>query len=1088
MALENIEDIYRLSPVQQGMLFHTLAAPGSGVYFEQFSLEYGGGFDPGAFVRAWQRVVDRHPVLRTSFLWEDLEQPVQVVHRQAPLPVDRQDWRGLPAGERDERLRAYAAADRRSGFDIGRPPLLRLGLIRTGEQEHHVVWSYHHLLLDGWSAGLAMREVFACYREETAGTPAALEPRRPYKDYVDWLLGQDLAAAGAYWRRTLTGFTAPTPLGVDTASPGPELESGYALHLQRLPAPETAALKAFAQGSRLTLNTLIQGAWALLLARYSGEDDVVFGVTVSGRPPALPGAEAMIGCFINTLPVRVRVVAAQELAPWLRELQGALAAMRRFEHSPLAQVLSWSELPRPLPLFESIVVFESFTAESAFEMSHSGVFQRTNYPLTLVASPGTELTLRVGYETGRFGAAAVERLLRHLETLLGAMAAGGARRLAELPLLSPPERHQVLLEWNATGVEEYLAPGLTLHGLIAAQVTRTPEAMALIFEEERLTYRELDARANRLARQLRRLGVGPEAPVGVCLERSVELVVALLGILRAGGAYVPLDPSYPAERLAWTLADACRGGEPPVLLLQERLLTAVPEAARAGLRVVLLESGWGAGADEADPAGGAGPDHAAYVIYTSGSTGRPKGAVNTHRGIVNRLLWMQATYRLTAGDRVLQKTPFSFDVSVWEFFWPLLAGARLVVARPGGHQDPAYLARLIVEQGITTLHFVPPMLRAFLDEPEAAKCTALRRVICSGEALPADLVRRFHARLAASGAELHNLYGPTEAAVDVTFWPCEQEGAGPTAPIGRPVANTQIRLLDAHLAPVPIGVPGELHIGGVQLARGYHGRPALTAEKFIPDSFSEEPGARLYATGDLARYGDDGAIEFLGRIDHQVKVRGVRVELGEIEAVLGLHPAVRQVVVMMRGDSPEEPRLAAYLVCAGDGMPPPEELRGFLRERLPEVMVPAAFVRLERLPLLPNGKLDRRALPAPDLARPVLRQAYEAPRTAVEQELAAIWSRVLGVTPVGLDDDFFALGGDSIRSIRVSALARERGLTVLLPQIFARRTVRELARALTATAADPEEPLAQVDQLSEGEVDAMLAELLAGGKETEMAP
>src|SRR6202521_3386195 len=942
MALDNIADLYRLAPVQQGMLFHTLAAPGSGVYFEQFSLRYEGGFDPDAFIRAWQRAIDRHPVLRTSFLSDDLEQPVQVVHRRVELPVDRQDWRGPSPGEQLERLRAYAAADRRAGFDLTRPPLLRLGLIRTGEEEHRVVWSYHHLLLDGWSAGLVMREVSALYREATMGEVALLEARRPYKDYVPWVLGQDLAAAETYWRRTLAGFASPTPLGADASRSGPEIEAGYELRLRRLPATATAALKAFAHGNRLTLNTLVQGAWALLLSRSSAEEDVVFGATVAGRPPSLPGVEAMIGCFINTLPVRVRAAAGQELVPWLRTLQGALAGMRRYEHSPLGQVLGWSQVPRPQPLFESIVVFESFTSEAAFEMSHSGVFQRTNYPLTLVASPGSELSLRIGYEPSRFTAAAIERLLRHLEVLLGGMAGGGARGLEEPPVLTAPERHQVLVEWNATRVEELLVPARTLHGLIEAQVARTPDAVAVVFEGERLAYRGVSARADGLARDLRRLGVGPEAPVGVCLDRSVELVVGLLAALKAGGAYLPLDPAYPRERLALVLEDACPGGRLPVLLVQERLLPGLPEAATApGEREVLLGAGRGSAAtgraQQAGPATGtgpAGPDHpdhpdqAAYVIFTSGSTGRPKGVVNTHRGIVNRLLWMQATYGLTAGDRVLQKTPFSFDVSVWELFWPLLAGACLVVARPGGHQDPAYLARLMAEQAVTTVHFVPPMLHAFLEQPEAPRCASLRRVIASGEALSATLVRRFHSCFAPGAAALHHLYGPTETAGDVTFWPCRRQGPGLTAPIGRPVANTAIHLLDAQREPVPIGSAGELHIGGVQLARGYIGRPELTAERFIPDPFGAEPGARLYRTGDLARYGADGAIEFLGRVDHQVKIRGVRVELGEVETVLGRHPAVREAVVTVQADSPEGPRLVAYLV-ARDGMPAPEELHDF---------------------------------------------------------------------------------------------------------------------------------------------------------------
>lgn len=582
-----------------------------------------------------------------------------------------------------------------------------------------------------------------------------------------------------------------------------------------------------------------------------------------------------------------------------------------------------------------------------------------------------------------------------------------------------------------------------LHTLVEEQVERTPDAPAVVFGGERLTYRELDARANRLARLLRREGVGPETLVAICAERSLEMVVGLFAILKAGGAYVPLDPSYPKERLAFMLEDAGA----PVLLIQERLLGL---AADTRARVVFLDANPEGIEDSPERfEGGVVSENLAYVIYTSGSTGRPKGAMNTHQGIVNRLLWMQDTYGLTGSDSVLQKTPFSFDVSVWEFFWPLLAGARLVLARPGGHQDGAYLVNLIAEEKITVLHFVPSMLAVFLEEADLSRCASLRQVICSGEALAPEHVERFFARLP---ARLDNLYGPTEAAVDVTVFSCEREPARRIVPIGRAVANTRIHILDRGLRPAAAGAEGELSIGGIQVGRGYWNRPDLTAERFRPDPFSGEPGARLYATGDIARLLPDGNIEFLGRLDDQVKIRGHRIELAEIESALRGHEGVAAAAVAAREDVPGSRRLVAYLVPSQHSLPPVSELRDFLSEKLPEYMVPALFVPLAALPLSPSGKLDRRALPAPGSRRPDLTTPYEPPRTELERFLAGLWGEVLGLDKVGVKDRFFELGGDSIQgAILINRLQREIGEHIYIVALFTAPSVAEFARFLEAS-------------------------------------
>jgi amino acid adenylation domain-containing protein len=586
--------------------------------------------------------------------------------------------------------------------------------------------------------------------------------------------------------------------------------------------------------------------------------------------------------------------------------------------------------------------------------------------------------------------------------------------------------------------------GSCLHRRIEAQADRSPDAVAVVFEGHHLTYRGLEERSNTLAQHLiTDLAVGPEVLVGIYMERSIEMVVGLLGILKAGGAYVPLDPEYPRERLAFMLSDSGA----PVLLTQAGLRN---ELADHAARALCLDGDWHEltkrGSGER-PTCRATAENLAYVIYTSGSTGRPKGVMNTHRGICNHLLWMQDEYRLTPEDTVLQKTPFSFDVSVWEFFWPLMTGARLVLARPGGHRDSAYLARLIADQQVTVMHFVPSMLQLFLEEPGLEmQCQSLRHVICSGESLPFDLQQRFFARVQ---AQLHNLYGPTEAAIDVTHWPCQRQSSENVVPIGRPVANTQIYILDAQNAPLAPGSEGELHIGGVQVARGYWNRPELTAERFVPDPFSKEPDARLYKTGDLARCRADGVHEFLGRIDHQVKIRGLRVEPGEIEAVLGGHPAVKQACVVARTDEPGQPVLVAYYVPAVDGAPSTSELRQCLRVRLPDYMIPSAFVELASMPLTPNGKVDRAALPAPQRKRPVLDQAYVEPRDPLERHLAALWCEVLKLDRVGIHDRFFELGGTSLQAARfINALQRELGEFIYVTTIFESPTVDAYAALL----------------------------------------
>jgi amino acid adenylation domain-containing protein/non-ribosomal peptide synthase protein (TIGR01720 family) len=1041
-----LEDLYPPSPMQQGMLFHSMYDTESGVYCEQLHCLLTGPLDPEAFRQAWQGAVDRHTIFRTHFSWDGLPQVVQVIHRQVELPWEEQDWRGLAPEEAEQQLESLLADDRKRGFEFDVAPLMRLRLIRMDRSVWRFVWSHHHALLDGWSVPIVLREVLLSYEALVQGKQIALPPPTPYRKYVSWLGRQDRAAAESFWRKRLEGFHAPTPLPLERSSRAPEEGTReYAVQDHRLSLELSRTLEQFARKHRLTLNTLVQGAWALLLSRFSGEEDVVFGTTVSGRSAALPGIESMVGLLINTLPVRAKISPDARVLHWLEDLQNQQVQSRQFEYAPLSDLQHWSQVPPGNPLFESLTVFENYPLERSFDQNggrgglevrdvHS--HERTNFPLVLSAVPGPQLSLQLQHDSERFLAADAERLLEYAERLLTEITAHPNQRLAELSLLSDRERHQLLVEWNATD-KIYSREGC-LHELVAKQAEERPDAVAVVFGDAQMTCRELDEQSNQLAHYLRAVGVGPDVLVGVYMERSLEMVVGLLGILKAGGAYVPLDPQLPQPRLQFMLEDT----EAPVLLTQDRLQATLPEYLG---HVVRMDADQDRIAQQPTDAlkNVVAREQLAYVIYTSGSTGRPKGVMLPHQAIYNHMLWMLERFPLAETDRVLQKTPISFDASVWEFWAPLMAGSPLIMAEPGAHQDPQSLIDAIVKHEVTTLQVVPTLFRALLDAGEFAKCTSLRRVFCGGEPLPAELCRRFHDQL---DARLVNLYGPTEAAIDVTSWECGPDEVGPTVAIGRPVDNTQVYILDAQFQPTPIGVPGELHLGGIQLARGYWKRPELTAEKFVADPFRDEPDARLYKTGDLARYRGDGRIEFLGRIDRQVKLRGFRIELGEIEAVLSGHPGVRQSVAMVREDEPDRKRLVAYIVPREQQSPASSELREFVQQTLPDYMVPTVFVLLDTLPLTPSGKVDQRSLPAPDASRLHPEKLYLAPHTEAETALVAIWQDVLRLDRVGLNDNFFELGGDSILSIQVVARAKQVGLSLTPREIFQHQTIAELAQ------------------------------------------
>ncbi|MFZ5915510.1 MAG: non-ribosomal peptide synthetase, partial [Chloroflexota bacterium] len=834
----NIEAVYALSPMQQGMLFHSLYAPESGVYLEQLSAILRGHLDVAAFERAWQRVTERHAVLRTSFVWKRLDKTLQVVHKRVSLPLELQDWRGLSSAEQDARLEAFLQADRNRGFNLAAPPLLRLALLRLADDAYRLVWSHHHLLLDGWSLPLLMREVRTFYQAFSQGRDLDMGPAHPFRNYIAWLQQQDQAAAEIYWRRMLQGFEAPTPLVVDRDPAQRRPDQGYGEQETVLPQESTAMLEALARQHRLTLSTIVQGAWALLLHRYSGQDDVVFGTTVSGRPADLPGAETMVGLFINTLPLRTSVPSDVSVVVWLKQLMARQVEMRQYEYSSLVQIQEWSDVPRGAPLFESIFVFENYPVDASLRRQEGSLkfedvraVEQTNYPLTVVSGPGERLALRIAYDRRRFDDDAIGRMLGHLKTLLEGIAADPSQRIASLPLLTEAERQRIVVDWNDTQAD--FPDGVCAHRLFEAQVARQPEAIALSFEGQALTYGELNARANQLAHYMSKLGVGPETIVGLCVERSPEMVVGLLGVMKAGGAYLPLDPDYPEERLAYMLADSQAG----LLLTQAHLQERVGEWANpqstphTSRLTVCLDAEWPLIAQEpqTNPAAGVTAENLAYVIYTSGSTGRPKGALLHHRGLCNFVHAFGRDLGVGSESRVLQFASISFDASVSEIFMALLSGARLYLARREVLLSVPDLTALLQRERIDVATLPPSMLRLL----PAKELPELQTVASVGEACTPEIVERW-----SPGRRFFNGYGPTETTVGAAWTQVEGVAGRAVVPIGRPVANMRIYLLDAHLRPVPVGVPGELHIGGVGVGRGYLNRPDLTAERFIADPFS----------------------------------------------------------------------------------------------------------------------------------------------------------------------------------------------------------------------------------------------------------
>ncbi|WHS56919.1 non-ribosomal peptide synthase/polyketide synthase [Pseudomonas brassicacearum] len=1058
-----IEDIYPLSPLQQGMLFHSLLHEDSGVYLMQDRYRIGGAIDEGAFLESWRQVVALHPSLRASFQWKSQKQPVQVIHRQVKVPLDTLDLRGLAPHEQEARIRTLLEDEQKVGFNLSKPPLIRFRLVRLGDESYEFIRSFHHILMDAWCISLVTVDFLKVYEALCNDRTPELKSPRPFRDYIQWLQRQDAGKAEQFWRGQLQGLNAPTPLTVDNGVTRDRYTDAVLVddQLIHLDEQETQALAAFCRSRRITPNTFFQGVWSLLLSRYSGQQDVVFGVTVAGRPADLTGVAQMIGLFINTLPLRVSVDPNASLGSWLGDLQKLNVDMRDFEHTPLTDIQGWSDFPRGETLFDSILVFENAPIdeqilEGGFQFSLEGMDHsvHTHYGLTVVILPGEQLGIRVSYDRERFEAATVQRLLGHIASLVRSMLAAPEAPLASFELLAAEERQQLLGEWARNPHDFPLDQSYA--ELFAAQVAQRGEQIAATCDGESLTYAELDLRSTRLAHALREAGAAEDQLVALVAPRGLALLSMMLAVFKAGAAMLPLEVNHPPERLREILglsrapllvaSETCSG-------LLDQLLSGLDQAPEA----LFAEACWTSGNDTPLPVL-ASPDSLAYVLFTSGSTGTPKGVMIEQRGMLNNIFGKVPALGLSAADRIPQTASVAFDISVWQFLAAPVLGATVHILPDEVAHDPQRLLQVLASERLNVLEIVPSLMRTLLALcPCDLQLPDLRWVLPTGEALPPTVARDWFARF--PDIALMNAYGPAECADDVAFQPILKAPGAEVShmPIGQPTANNRLYVLDESLRPVPVGVAGEICVGGVGVGRGYLLDPQRTADAFIDHPQLE---GRLYRTGDLGRWRADGVIEYLGRRDQQVKLRGHRIELTEIEHRLAQHPNVREAAVLLRENTVGEAWLVAYW-SAHDETLGSDDLSEHLRTQLPPYMVPAAFVCLDKLPLNNNGKVDRKALAARELDWQADTQQSIAPRNALETTVASIWAEVLGRDTVGVEDNFFTLGGHSLLATQIVARLRTQfKLDLPLRVLFEQPTVASLAVAIAARQAEAAAPQA----------------------------
>lgn len=1022
------------------MLFHSLYGGPVGIYVQQMTVLLDHPLDADLFLRAWTELVARHDVFRTSFHWDVEGEMVQSVHRSADLPVHCEDWQALGEAEQQRQLESYLNLDKSHGFNLAEPPLMRLALFRLGKDRHQLIWTYHHALLDGRSRVLIYKELFAIYEALLRREPIELDCPRPYEEYVSWLKSLDLSRAERFWRDLLDGFVSPTPLpGAKPFAQGSAI-SMHAERLIRIPESLTSCLHRIAKESAVTLNTMLQGAWALVLGAYSGQLDVIFGTTRACRHSSLPGVERMVGLFINTLPVRVRIKPEARMLGWLQELRALHIAMRDYEHTPLVAISGWTRISGEASLFDSFVVFENYSFDTLmkaqggeWEKRTFQLLQRSNFPIALSGYLDGDLIIRLEYDQSRFEESLIARISNDLATAFEAMAENPRRCLGDFELISSAEKHQLIVEYNDTAAE---APDqILVHELFEQQARVSPDAVALIFRDESLSYRQLNHAANRLAHYLIKAGAGPDSVVCVCLPRSLELVIGLLAVLKASSAYLPLDPSYPDHRLDYLLEDSGA-----TLLLTKRA-----RAPLDGMKQIDLDGHAEKIGRESvnDPLPRATQENLAYVIYTSGSTGSPKGTMIPHRCLANLLMGLKQSVYAEGPQRRLRISlngPIAFDTSIKQLI-QLASGHTLEIVPQEVREDPDALMDFISSGAVDVIDFTPSLFQMII------ACGLLKRqslpamILLGGEAIDEDLWRL----LASAETTFYNLYGPTETTVDATASLINRSSSSPA--LGRPLANVAVYVLNENLGPAERGARGELFIAGAGVGRGYSARAMQTAESFLPDPYTATKGERMYRTGDLCRYREDGSIEYLGRRDAQVKIRGYRVEPAEVEAALRRQKGISHAAVVAK-EGPSGKRLVAYIV-ADEGVSG-GQVRQALRQELPDYLTPQAIVPLGELPLTANGKLDRQRLMQMSEADHEPAAGFpERPATTAEEIIAGIWQDVLKKESVGLTENFFDLGGHSLLAMQVIVRVRRAfSVDMGFRSLFETPTIESFARAV----------------------------------------
>ncbi|WP_339373115.1 amino acid adenylation domain-containing protein, partial [Paenibacillus elgii] len=1035
-----IDNVYALTPMQKGMLFHSLLDPQSGAYFEQATFDVHGSFDVEVFIKSLNLLTQRHEALRTNFYSGWKNEPVQVVCQNRSGEHYYEDLRGRNEAEQEAYIADFAKQDKTRGFDLAQDALMRVSILRTGEQSYRCIWSFHHIVMDGWCMSLITQEVFESYFAMVEKRQPELAEVSPYSQYIRWVERQDSKEAAGYWSDYLAGYDQQTTLPrINPQTLSEQQTERYVPEkLTYVLGKElTGRMHQVAKRNQVTMNTLIQTVWGIVLQKYNGTRDTLFGSVVSGRPADIPGIERMVGLFINTIPVRIRCDNDAVFSEMMRSHQEQAIASRTYETHPLYEIQALTEQKQDL--IDHIIVFENYPVEQQMEQAGSRsqetslaianveMIEQTNYDFNLVILPGEALTLCFRYNAVAYDRESMDRLRKHLVHIMEQVADNPDIRVNDLELATTEEKAQLVETFNdtATGYPREK----TIHRLFEEQAERRPEQVAVVFEDERLTYRELNARANRLARTLRTAGVQADRLVGIMAERSLEMIVGILGILKAGGAYVPIDPEYPEERIRYILEDS--GAQ--VMVGQSRMQERLPDR---GLFIALdNENSYSTDGTNLEPTNGSGD--LAYVIYTSGTTGQPKGNLTTHRNIV-RVVKATNYIDITPEDHVLQLSSYAFDGATFDIFGALLNGAKLVLAPKETVLDIVKLARLIERQQISTMFITTALFNVLIDlSPDSLR--HIRTILFGGERVSVSHVRKAFMQL--GPGKIKHVYGPTESTVFATCYNVnEVREDAVTIPIGSPISNTAIYILNEENMPQPIGVAGELCVAGDGLARGYLNRPELTAEKFVNNPFV--PGERMYRTGDLARWLPDGSIEYLGRIDHQVKIRGYRIELGEVEAHLLKTASVLEAVVVAREDEAGPKQLYAYFVA--DRELTVRELRESLSQALPAYMIPSYFIQLKQMPLTINGKVDRKALPTPE-GRGNTEIEYVAPRTSTEQTLISVWQDVLGVETIGILDNFFDFGGDSIKAIQVASRLFQAGFKLEMKDLFKYPTVAALS-------------------------------------------